>query len=133
VFVLLPSAVPTTGGSAPPSPTGAGAATAGVSLPVTSENPESQPDGSSSAEPGTGDIFGSGENNSPKSRIPLSNPATSPLNLIGKIEGWGIGPATRVSEVSIKLPAATGAQLKELLKRLPESLIFELNLEKEDD
>ena len=68
-----------------------------------------------------------------KPRTPLSNPATSPLNLIGKIEGWGIGPATRVAEVSIKVSAATGAQLKELLKKLPEGMTFELNLEKEDD
>ena len=66
------------------------------------------------------------------------NPATSPLNLIGKIEGLqGIGPATKVAEVSIKVSTAqgsqiTGAQLKELLK-LPEGMTFELNLEKEDD
>lgn len=67
------------------------------------------------------------------SRIPLANPATSPLNLIGKIESWGIGPATRVADVSIKVSAATGAQLKELLRKLPEGMTFELNLEKEGD
>ena len=55
------------------------------------------------------------------------------MNLIGKLEGWGIGPATKVAEVSIKVSAATGAQLKELLKKLPEGMSFELNLEKEDD
>lgn len=132
VFVLLPSAAPTTGGSAPPPQTGAGNPTAGVPAPAPVETPEPQPDGSSSPAQAAGDIFGGG-GNTPKSRTPLSNPATSPLNLIGKIEGWGIGPATRVSEVSIKLPAATGAQLKELLKRLPESMTFELNLEKEND
>jgi hypothetical protein len=55
------------------------------------------------------------------------------LNLIGKIEGWGIGPATRVADVSIKVSAATGAQLKELLRKLPEGMTFELNLEKEED
>ena len=79
-----------------------------------------------------GGIFG-GDGTTTKPRIPLSNPATSPLNLIGKIEGWGIGPATKVAEVSIKVSAATGAQLKELLKKLPEGMTFELNLEKEDD
>ncbi len=79
-----------------------------------------------------GGIFG-GDTTATKPRTPLSNPATSPLNLIGKIEGWGIGPATRVAEVSIKVSAATGAQLKELLKKLPEGMTFELNLEKEDD
>ena len=78
-----------------------------------------------------GGIFG-GDSATAKPRIPLSNPATSPLNLIGKIEGWGIGPATKVAEVSIKISTATGAQLKELLKKLPEGMTFELNLEKED-
>lgn len=102
VFVMLPSAVPATGGTTP-----------------------------------GGGIFG-GDGGTTRPRTPLSNPATSPLNLIGKIEGWGIGPATRVAEVSIKVSAAqgsqiTGAQLKELLKKLPEGMTFELNLEKEDD
>lgn len=68
-----------------------------------------------------------------KPRVPLSNPPTSPLNLIGKLEGWGIGPATQVAEVSIKVSAATGAQLKELLKKLPDGMTFELSLEKEDN
>ena len=49
-----------------------------------------------------------------------------------KLEGWGIGPATPVAEVSIKVSAATGAQLKELLKKLPDGMTFELSLEKED-
>ena len=79
-----------------------------------------------------GDIFG-GDGGTTRPRTPLSNPATSPLNLIGKIEGWGIGPATKVAEVSIKVSAATGAQLKELLKKLPDGMTFELSLEKEDN
>ncbi len=79
-----------------------------------------------------GGIFG-GDSGTTKPRTHLSNPATSPLNLIGKIEGWGIGPATKVVEVSIKVSSATGAQLKELLKKLPEGMTFELSLEKEDD
>src|SRR3546814_19135013 len=61
-------------------------------------------------------------NSTTKPRIPLSNPPTSPLNLIGKLEGWGIGPATPVAEISIKVSAATGAQLKELLKKLPDGM-----------
>ena len=85
-----------------------------------------------------GDIFGGGTSTTAKSRTPLSNPPTSPLNLIGKLEGWGIGPATPVAEVSIKVSAGqntqiTGAQLKELLKKLPDGMTFELSLEKEDN
>ena len=112
VLLLKPSAVPTTGGTPLPAP---------------------QP-------PTGGDLPGNGDKKYPplpptgggKPGIPLSNPATSPLNLIGKLEGWGIGPATPVSEVSIKVSAATGAQLKELLKKLPEGMTFELSLKKED-
>jgi hypothetical protein len=92
-------------------------------------------DTSTAGTPPTGDsIFGSGLTGAGgKPRIPLSNPPTSPLNLIGKLEGWGIGPATLVAEVSIKVAAANGAQLKELLKKLPDGMTFELSLEKEDN
>jgi hypothetical protein len=79
-------------------------------------------------------IFGGGAHHG-KPRIALNNPPTSPLNLIGKLEGWGIGPATPVAEVSIKVSAGQpqGAQLKELLKKLPDGMTFELSLEKEDN
>lgn len=130
VFVMLPSAVPTTGGSQPPkpSPSGLGDGTAPPPPPPSAtESSTSDPPA-----PTPGGIFGGGAGTG-KPRIPLSNPSTSPLNLIGKVEGWGIGPATKVAEVSIKVSTATGAQLKELLKKLPEGMTFELNLEKEDD
>ena len=86
------------------------------------------------APPTGGGIFGGGSSTGAggKPRIALSNPPTSPLNLIGKLEGWGIGPATQVAEVSIKVSAASGAQLKELLKKLPDGMTFEISLEKED-
>jgi hypothetical protein len=38
-----------------------------------------------------------------------------------------------VAEVTIKVSSATGAQLKELLKKLPDGMIFELSLEKEEN
>jgi hypothetical protein len=59
-------------------------------------------------------------------------PPTSPLNLIGKVEGWGIGPATNVRAVSLKVAGATGAQLQKILRSLPDGLTYELNLEKEE-
>lgn len=133
VFVMLPSAVPATGGTTVslPASTGGGFLAEDGTVPIAQPLPWG---GTTTALPAPtpGGIFG-GDIAAAKHRTPLSNPATSPLNLIGKIEGWGIGPATRVAEVSIKVSAATGAQLKELLKKLPEGLTFELNLEKEDD
>src|SRR5690606_31870820 len=108
VFVMLPSAVPATGGSTPPAPapggvpSGGGVAPApGVSEPTPGGSPASTP------APTPSGIFG-GDRGTTRPRTPLSNPATSPLNLIGKIEGWGIGPATKVAEVSIKVSTAQG-------------------------
>ena len=141
VFLLEPSAVPATGGTTPSAPTGtAGSANEGGGLfggAAKSTTPpgvsEPTPGGQPVTPTGAGSgIFGGGAAKGGNSRIPLHNPPTSPLNLIGKLEGWGIGPATQVAEVSIKVSAATGAQLKELLKKLPDGMTFELNLEKEE-
>ncbi len=132
VFVMLPSAVPATGGSTPPAlPVGGGIFGGDSTPPVPPVTGGDTTTGTPPA-PTPGGIFG-GDTTAARPRTPLSYPATSPLNLIGKIEGWGIGPATRVADISIKLPAANGAQLKELLRRLPDGMTFELNLEKEDD
>ncbi|EPK5302362.1 DUF499 domain-containing protein [Stenotrophomonas maltophilia] len=146
VFLMEPSAVPATGGTTPPAPQppaggngGSGGDTFGggtTTPPVSPSGGDNTPGGGAS--PNGGDIFGSGTSTTTKSRTPLSNPPTSPLNLIGKLEGWGIGPATPVAEVSIKVSAGqntqiTGAQLKELLKKLPDGMTFELSLEKEDN
>lgn len=141
VFLLEPSAVPATGGTTPAAPTGTagqaneggglfgGAAKSPTPQGVSEPTPGGQPVTSTGA---SGGIFSGGAATGCNSRIPLHNPPTSPLNLIGKLEGWGIGPATQVADVSIKISAATGAQLKELLKKLPDGMTFELNLEKED-
>ena len=140
VFLLEPSAVPATGGTTPTAPTGTpGTPNTGGGLFGGGTNPPAPP-GVNEPTPGGqpvppastgGGIFG-GSAASGTPRIPHHAPSTSPLNLIGKLEGWGIGPATQVAEVSIKVSAATGAQLKELLKKLPDGMMFELNLEKED-
>jgi len=63
----------------------------------------------------------------------LSTPATSGLNLIGKLEGWGIGPATSLKEVTLKVSAASGAQLQKLIRSLPDGMTYELSLQKEED
>jgi hypothetical protein len=134
VFLLLPSAVPTTGGATPTvppldEPVGGGLFGGGTTTPIASEP---VPVGGVTPTPTGGAIFGGGTASGGKPRTSLHNPPTSALNLIGKLEGWGIGPATQVAEVSIKVSTATGAQIKELLKKLPDGMTFELTLEKED-
>jgi len=141
VFLMEPSAVPATGGTTPPAPQPPAGGNGGDIFGGGTTPPVSPAGGDNTSGSGTsqsgGDIFGGGTSIT-KSRIPLSNPPTSPLNLIGKLEGWGIGPATPVAEVSLKVSAGqntqiTGAQLKELLKKLPDGMTFELSLEKEDN
>jgi len=72
----------------------------------------------------------------PRPEVPrrrLENPTTSGLNLLGRIESWGIQPATRLERIQITLDAATGAQLKELLRKLPDGMTYGLSLEKEEN
>lgn len=138
VFLMEPSAVPATGGTAPltqvPLNTDTGGLFGGLQpTPVVNVNEPAAGDNPMIPGVGGGIFGGGGAVSGSKPRIPLSNPPTSPLNLIGKLEGWGIGPATQVAEVSIKVSAASGAQLKELLKKLPDGMAFELSLEKDDN
>jgi hypothetical protein len=133
ILLLQPSAVPTTGGSVPTSSANSGlflGSDSGiVTLPISSAPPELVPRPIQN-----NGIFGGGATIGPaKPRLTLTNPATSALNLIGRLESWGIGPATQVAEVTLKLSAANGAQLKDLLKKLPDGLTFELYVEKEDN
>lgn len=137
VFLMEPSAVPTTGGSTPATPTPTSGGEAGGLYGGEAPPPPNPFGGDTASADGTQPVDGifGGSQTQPgiKPRIPLSTPATSPLNLIGKLENWGIGPATKVVEVAIKVSAANGAQLKELLKKLPDGMTFEISLEKEDD
>ena len=134
IMLLLPSAVPSSGGTAPPAPVtppigggqpGPDIFGGGGTLPT-----DAPPSGSggSVTENGGGQIF-EGEGGGPRETLTAS--ATSPLNLIGKLEGWGVGPATPVSSVRLSVANASGAQIKELLKKLPDGMTFDLMLDKD--
>jgi hypothetical protein len=62
----------------------------------------------------------------------LRAPATSSLNLLGKIESWGIGPGTQVRALSLKVDSLTGAQLQDMIRKLPDGVTYELNIVKEE-
>ncbi|GAG31321.1 unnamed protein product, partial [marine sediment metagenome] len=118
-YILLPQAVPATGGVAPP---------LGEQPPVTTTGgaTEPVPGGEGSEQQPTG-IFGESA-----TFTPLSTPATSALNLLGKVESWGIGPGTQLQAMRLKVDNLTGAQLQDLLKKLPDGMTYELDVEKED-
>lgn len=125
-YVLLPQAIPETQsvGSSLEGSTGA-PPTADGSLPPTPAQPQTPP-----AVSPVSQIFAAPTEHP---RIPLSAPATSPLNLIGRVESWGVGPGSALHDVTLKLANATGAQLLKLLRGLPDGLTYELNVEKEKD
>jgi hypothetical protein len=143
--ILLPTAVPSsmatgdspaedftlTGGGKPPVTGGSGlsggsnTATTGDVTPPPVDTPDLVKETSGPLPPGS--IFGGGR----KPRIPLSNPATSAINLEGKLESWNISAATPVHQITLTVDQATGAQLKKLLRGLPEGLTYALGLEKE--
>ncbi|MDR2561287.1 MAG: DUF499 domain-containing protein [Holophagales bacterium] len=55
-------------------------------------------------------------------------PATSPLNLLGNMETWGVMPNSITEKITLSISCATGAQLKEIIKKLPEDSSCELKL-----
>lgn len=126
-YVLLPAAVPAAHGVvtppvgpvAPPVPPG------GLFPPP---GPGGETGGGVPPVPPGGELFGGGV---PAGVIQHTSPATSPLNLIGKVESWGIGPATKIRGASIKFTGASGAQLQKLLRALPDGLAYELVVDKE--
>lgn len=57
---------------------------------------------------------------------------TSALNLLGKVESWGITTGTQLQDVQLKVANLTGAQLNDLLGKLPVGITYELTLNKEE-
>lgn len=82
---------------------------------------------------GGGTPAGSGGGAGITSTVPTSfhiAEPNSPLNLLGKIESWGVDGATKVKTVEISTEEFTGKQLQELLRKLPEGK-YTLKIEKE--
>lgn len=79
-----------------------------------------------------GNLFGGNGGAGTVSKKSCSAPPTSGLNLLGQVESWGIGPATSVNNVALKIGKMTGAQLQALIKHLPDGVTYGLDLEKEE-
>lgn len=67
-----------------------------------------------------------------KPRVQRETPATSPLNLLGQLDRWGIQQATPVEGLTVEVDKLTGAQLKRLLEKLPDGMIYKLKLSQEE-
>ena len=52
---------------------------------------------------------------------------------MGKVETWGISTGTQLENMNLKIGKLTGAQLQELLKKLPDGMQYELDVEKEEN
>lgn len=66
-------------------------------------------------------------------QVRLQAASTAPLNLVGRLESWGVGPATRVRKVRLEIDweSANGSQLADLIKKLPDGLRCSLELDSE--
>ena len=76
-------------------------------------------------------LFGGTGGTATPGKKPLSAAPTSGLNLLGQVESWGIGPATTLTNISLKVGKMTGSQLQQLIKHLPDGATYALDLEKE--
>jgi hypothetical protein len=115
--LMLPGASPQSGGTLP--------------LPLTPAAPPT-PTSPPSAPPTTAppSIFGGSSPQPIASNDSFGTPPKSPVNLLGEVEKWGISAATTVSNININVSQMTGAQLTEMLKKLPDGVTYALNLEK---
>ena len=112
---LFPTGEGTSGGTTPTdvvTPTTGNGAGGGIGVPGGGSGPS--------------DIFGG-----VAGYIDVSIPATSALNLLGKIESQGIKAGTQLKSLNVKVDKLTGAQLQELLKKLPDGMTYELGVQKE--
>ena len=132
VKVMVPTAMPGTGGAAPaPAP-------APTSVPAPGPNPQPGPN-PTPENPPLPPLFG-GDSTQPtppppppaKPPVVLQSDATSTLNQLHQLtDGWAIKPKTALSSITLTIPSATLEQLQEILKKMPPELKVGIALEKE--
>jgi hypothetical protein len=130
-----PGAAVLSGGVTPPATTAAGGPPVVGNGAVVPGNPVGLSPGVAGAGTtatgeGVGNLFG-GSTITPTAKKQLTAPPTSGLNLLGHVESWGIGPATPLTNVALRIGKMTGAQLQQLLKNLPDGVTYGLEAEKD--
>lgn len=137
-IMLLPDAVSVSGGKTVVTDPGTGEATTVVVGGTGGTGPAVVTGGTTTGGTTTGNggvpgnLFGGNGGAGTVSTKSCSAPPTSGLNLLGQVESWGIGPATSVNNVALKIGKMTGAQLQALIKHLPDGVTYGLDLEKEE-
>ena len=118
-ILQLPGAYPQSGGTLP------------FQLTPPTQQPPTQPSVPGVVPPPN--IFGGNTLPSTPTLKPFGTPPKTPVNLLGEVEKWGISAATSVNNVNININVSqmTGAQLIDLLQKLPDGVAYSLNLEKE--
>ena len=123
--LLPPQAVPHAGGRPHPQPQRGGGVTVREKSKYDSPPREHEGSGATGSDL-PGGIFGEDAE-----LVTHLADATSALNLLGKIESWGIGAGTQVRDLALKVDTLTGAQLEALLRSLPDGITYELKLDRE--
>lgn len=136
-YMMLPSAIPTSS-KVPKDDTSSGNKSTtkdneqdrGIAIGGQPQEQEVQPPNLTVNDPTIPNLFGGGvllPSTTRHTALP-----TSSLNLIGKVEGWGINSGSSLKNVTLKIDNMTGAQLQNLLRSLPDGMTYELNLDKEE-
>lgn len=125
-LLMLPSNVPGSTAPTKPQPTPGPVPPTGPG-PQPPVDPTQTPGGTTTAQPPGGAIF-----QPPVGKTPLHADATSGLNLGAQVEKWGIGPGTQIENLRLRVGKLTGSQLTDLLRKLPDGMLYELDLERED-
>ena len=128
-YVLRPQAMPNTEGMSEPLPRPESDAcedSPGYGE-QTTENENGAAGGMSPTPVRPGSIFGDDTE-----LVPHASGATSALNLLGKVESWGISTGTQVQDMALRVSSLTGTQLSQLLRALPDGITYELSLNKEE-
>lgn len=126
-LLQLPSNVPGSStvtkpqpGPGPQPPTTPGFPPPGVGTPP--------PGGTTSTTPPPGGSIFTG----PATLTHLHADATSALNLLGRLESWNVNEGTQLQNMRIRVGKMTGAQLRQLMRNLPDGLHYDLELDRED-
>lgn len=113
------------GGSSDPEPI-----TTNTTGPSTTQSNPNNTGNTTTFVPPSSTLFG-GSPSAIHERKRFNAPNTSSLTLLGKLESWGVNPSNEIHDCKLSIEKLTGAQLQELLKKLPDGITYSLDLEKE--